>query len=206
MFSFFAVCARAVLAQFDSGEIAFRRSLQLSTSDFIASLSIEPLVPFFLKIFAISLPLRSFFPSSTGASLPFVVSSRSSCSSCPFHSSFFSCSSRSFVYHFWLCVKNGQNSSLLSARRAACRDNRLWIYIVDCGYQWDFTYLRTVVQFTRCDVYDQSKIEQSGSANGIVATYSGVYLVDNPELCTCMHSLVATCPAKLPCVLPVLVP
>ena len=50
--------------------------------------SIKPLVPSFLKI---SLPLPSFFPMSAGVSLPSVVSSRSSC---PSHSSFFSCSSR----------------------------------------------------------------------------------------------------------------
>ena len=50
--------------------------------------SIKPLVPSFLKT---SLPLQSLFLLSAGVSLPFVVSSRSSCSS---RSSFFSCSSR----------------------------------------------------------------------------------------------------------------
>ena len=36
-FHFFPLRARAVLARFDSGEIAFRRSFELSTSDYIAS-------------------------------------------------------------------------------------------------------------------------------------------------------------------------
>ena len=87
--SFFPLRARAALGRFDSGEIAFRRSFELSTSDYIASLD-NTLVPSFLKI---SRPLRSFFPLSTGASLPF-VSPHSCHSSCPSRSSFFSCSSR----------------------------------------------------------------------------------------------------------------
>ena len=46
-------------------------------------------------------------------------------------------------------------------------------------------------------------VQQSGSANSIVATCSRVYVVDHPE-----HGLVAadTCDAKSPCALPVPVP
>ena len=43
-------------------------------------------------------------------------------------------------------------------------------------------------------------MQQSGSANNIVATCSGVYVVDHPELCT------YTSDAKFLCALPVPVP
>ena len=52
--------------------------------------------------------------------------------------------------------------------------------------------LRTAVQFTRCDVRNRCKVytyvlvQQSVSANSIVATCGRVYVVDHPELCTCM--------------------
>ena len=86
--------------------------------------------------------------------------------------------------------RNGQKSGLLSAPRAALRDIILWISIVDFGYEWDFIYLRTVVQFTRCDVHNRGKfytyvqVQQSLSANSIVAACSQAYVVDHPELCT----------------------
>ena len=79
---------------------------------------------------------------------------------------------------FRLCRKNGQFVSLLSARRAARRDNhKLSASIVDFGYQWDFTYLRTAVYLTGCDVNDRDKmhtyvlVQQSGSADIGIAFY-----------------------------------
>ena len=48
------------------------------------------------------------------------------------------------------------------------------------------------VACTGCDVNDRDKmhtyvlVQQSGSAMSIVDTCSGVYVVDHPELCTCM--------------------
>ena len=41
-------------------------------------------------------------------------------------------------------------------------------------------------------------MQQSGSANSIVATCSGVYVVDNP-VAVHAHGLVATCHANSPC-------
>ena len=65
-----------------------------------------------------------------------------------------------------LCGKNGQFFSLLSARRAARRDNhRLWISIVDFGYQWVFTYLNVNDRDKMCTYV---LVQQSGSASSIV--------------------------------------
>ena len=60
-------------------------------------------------------------------------------------------------------------------------------------------------------MYDQGKlyayvlVQQSGSANSIVATCSRVYVVDHPELCTCIVATY-TYDAKSLCALPVPVP
>ena len=82
-FHFFLLRKRAEFAQLDSGQIAFRRSFKLSTSDYIGSLLMTPFVPSFLNI---SLRLRNFFLLSASASLPLVVWSGSSLSSCSSHS------------------------------------------------------------------------------------------------------------------------
>ena len=58
--------------------------------------------------------------------------------------------------------------------------------------------------YNRGEVYTYVLVQQSGSANSIVATISGVYVVDHPEVCTCiaysgyMSREIAVCTIPVP--------